>query len=172
MQITKVFLTACCVGAVAGTLHAQSASPEAQRKALEVLRQTTGQGQTATHPISTSVATVGSPQQQQAIQVLRQTIANEQAVSTSPSATVSKAERKPAKASTSTSSKETTSTTGGSTINPKPVQPSAATTAATSLPAGATTKQQRLADLLDQYKADKITPAEYHTQRAKILSEP
>lgn len=33
-------------------------------------------------------------------------------------------------------------------------------------------KEQRLADLLQQYKTDRITPAEYHQQRAKILSEP
>ena len=34
------------------------------------------------------------------------------------------------------------------------------------------TKQQRLAELLRKYKADEITPEEYHQQRAKILSEP
>jgi hypothetical protein len=33
-------------------------------------------------------------------------------------------------------------------------------------------KEKRLADLLDLYKADKITPTEYHQQRAKILAEP
>jgi hypothetical protein len=33
-------------------------------------------------------------------------------------------------------------------------------------------KQKRLADILAQYRADKITPQEYHAQRAKILAEP
>jgi hypothetical protein len=33
-------------------------------------------------------------------------------------------------------------------------------------------KDQRLLDLLQAYKADKITPTEYHAQRAKILAEP
>jgi hypothetical protein len=33
-------------------------------------------------------------------------------------------------------------------------------------------KDQRLADLLHQYKADLVTPEEYHAQRAKILAEP
>ncbi len=33
-------------------------------------------------------------------------------------------------------------------------------------------KEQRLADLLQLYKSDKITPADYHEQRAKILAEP
>jgi len=32
-------------------------------------------------------------------------------------------------------------------------------------------KEQRLQQLLEQYKADEITPLEYHTQRAKIIAE-
>ena len=39
----------------------------------------------------------------------------------------------------------------------------------TPLPAS---KESRLADLLRQYKADTITPEQYHIQRAKILAEP
>jgi hypothetical protein len=33
-------------------------------------------------------------------------------------------------------------------------------------------KELRLANLLQLYKADKITPQEYHLQRAKIIAEP
>jgi hypothetical protein len=33
-------------------------------------------------------------------------------------------------------------------------------------------KEQRLQDLLRKYRADQITPEEYHQQRAKILAEP
>jgi hypothetical protein len=33
-------------------------------------------------------------------------------------------------------------------------------------------KEARLAELLEQYKADKITPEEYHAKRAAILAEP
>jgi len=33
-------------------------------------------------------------------------------------------------------------------------------------------KEDRLSELLDLYKADKISPAEYHDQRAKIIAEP
>jgi hypothetical protein len=33
-------------------------------------------------------------------------------------------------------------------------------------------KTQRLAELLEKYRRDEITPAEYHGQRAKILAEP
>ena len=34
------------------------------------------------------------------------------------------------------------------------------------------TKEARLAALLQQYKADQITPEQYHTQRAAIIAEP
>jgi hypothetical protein len=53
-------------------------------------------------------------------------------------------------------------------------EPTAAQPAAPTSPqaAGAKTKQQRLDDLSDQYKADKLTPAQYHAERAKILAEP
>jgi hypothetical protein len=34
------------------------------------------------------------------------------------------------------------------------------------------TKAERLAELLQAYKADKITPFEYHSERAKILADP
>jgi hypothetical protein len=32
-------------------------------------------------------------------------------------------------------------------------------------------KEQKLYDLLQQYKADKITPSEYHQRRAQIIAE-
>jgi hypothetical protein len=40
------------------------------------------------------------------------------------------------------------------------------------VPAAMGSKEQRLGVLLQQYKADQITPQEYHAQRAKILAEP
>ena len=33
-------------------------------------------------------------------------------------------------------------------------------------------KQQRLTQLLEAYKKDQLTPAQYHQERAKILAEP
>jgi len=39
-------------------------------------------------------------------------------------------------------------------------------------PPGPKTKQERLVNLLRDYRADKVTPQEYHEQRAKILAEP
>jgi hypothetical protein len=32
-------------------------------------------------------------------------------------------------------------------------------------------KSQRLAELLEKYRRDQLTPAEYHSQRAKILAD-
>ena len=40
------------------------------------------------------------------------------------------------------------------------------------LPGFSAEKQQRLAELLRAYKADEITPEQYHLQRAKIVNEP
>src|SRR5260221_9402247 len=34
------------------------------------------------------------------------------------------------------------------------------------------TKQQRLMQLLDAYRKDQLTPAQYHQERAKVLAEP
>jgi hypothetical protein len=39
-------------------------------------------------------------------------------------------------------------------------------------PAVPASKQQRLDDLLAKYRADQITPEQYHQQRATILAEP
>lgn len=40
------------------------------------------------------------------------------------------------------------------------------------VPTGPPTKQQRLTELLELYRTDKIGPIEYHERRAKILAEP
>lgn len=60
--------------------------------------------------------------------------------------------------------------------------PAAATVPATAAAAAAkstvpaapvlSSKEQKLQDLLARYKADKLTPQEYHEQRAAILAEP
>jgi hypothetical protein len=63
-------------------------------------------------------------------------------------------------------------------VAPEKVFPSASPATATASasappPSGVSPdKEQRLYQLLQDYKADKLTPFEYHTQRAKILSEP
>jgi hypothetical protein len=39
-------------------------------------------------------------------------------------------------------------------------------------PAGPQSKEQRLSHLLELYKSDRLSPVEYHEQRAKIIAEP
>ena len=61
------------------------------------------------------------------------------------------------------------------TTAPRTGQANAATTPAPAPPvvsAAAVTRAQKLSALLEAYKADLITPIEYHTRRAKILAEP
>jgi hypothetical protein len=53
---------------------------------------------------------------------------------------------------------------------PVPAVPAPVPMVAPPLPISGT-KEQRLAELLRQYKADTITPQQYHEQRAKIIAE-
>ena len=39
-------------------------------------------------------------------------------------------------------------------------------------PSLSASKQEKLQALLEKYKADKLTPEDYHKQRSAILSEP
>jgi len=67
-------------------------------------------------------------------------------------------------------------------VSPTPAAPAEPAPAVTPAPTGPTTivappsplagsKEQRLQALLQQYKADRITPQQYHEERAKILAE-
>jgi hypothetical protein len=59
-------------------------------------------------------------------------------------------------------------------MQPKPVivaEPMVKPMEMPALPISAT-KEERLQALLQKYKADQITPEEYHTERAKIMGEP
>src|SRR5262249_2365794 len=109
-------------------------------------------------------------------ELLHQTIARDEATE---AALHAKPKAEPAK-ETRTLQKQTTSES-----KPKPATPEKPTGKATqpkieaTVPAKETTtvpvqrtRQQRLDELLKAYKADLITPTEYHQQRAKILSEP
>jgi hypothetical protein len=197
MHIFKVSLIASVAGAIALQLHAQPASPDLQNKALELLHQTIAQPQSNPNqqaPISSQLAPTESPkpaptesampmavpagkpaspdQQQQAIQLLREKMAEQAASSKEPSTNRAAAKAKPAKSSDSKASPAAKSA-------PTAVQPAGTNSPAEiaspttpEQPTGPKTKQQRLMELLDLYKADKVTPAEYHAQRAKILAEP
>ncbi len=161
MQISTVFLMVSLAGTAALQVHGQTASPELQGKALELLHQTLAQERQP----ATAVIPVGQPvsadQQQRALQLLREKTSEPLAATDAvpaKSAPASKSQ-KPAKAS---SAKPASASPTGAIAAPTAPEPSTISKG----------KQQRLADLLEQYRADKITPAEYHAQRAKILSEP
>lgn len=72
----------------------------------------------------------------------------------------------------------TATATATAVVAPKPAKASKATAAAATpkpeapaLPIPAT-KEQKLQQLLAKYKANQLTPQEYHEQRAAILAEP
>jgi hypothetical protein len=152
MRISKLSLIVSVAGALTLQLHAQQASPEQQNKALELLRQTLAREQTAQQPVAPTKPTAPA-----------------KAASTQNSATPGKPAPATASKKSSSASKPT-STSSEPKVTAAPTQPAPQT--ALEQPTGPKTKQQRLADLLELYKADKISPAEYHAQRAKILAEP
>jgi hypothetical protein len=175
METSKLSLLLSLAGAAALQLHAQPASPEAQNKALELLRQTISQEPSPTAsapqpvvvtptpaPAVTPAVPVSGDQQQQALMLLRQTMAQQPEAAAPPKSRASHSSAKPAKPKSSGST--------SATVKQAPAPDTAAPVQAS--PAGPTTKQQRLADLLEQYRADKLTPAEYQAERARILAEP
>jgi hypothetical protein len=167
-------------------LRAQTTSPELQDKAVELLRQTISQERHAT-PMTSSAPMKSAPRavepssaalpvmqpassalQEQALARLRETITQERshAATTPRSARPSKGAMNTPKTKAPVNQANhmehmAAPETGSTTPAPAPAQPT-----------GPRTKQQKLMDLLELYKADKLTPAEYHSQRAKILAEP
>ena len=137
MQISRTLLAVLLAGAAAWPTYSQSATPEQQTRALELLRQTISQQHQA-------AAAPGKPAPQQ------------HAAPAAPAAPA-----KPSSASTAVTSKPA----------PK-ASPAKPAPAAPQQPAGPKTKQQKLQDLLNAYRADKISPPEYQAERAKILAEP
>jgi hypothetical protein len=78
------------------------------------------------------------------------------------------AQRKKAEAELQASEKKEKATSATAKPAPSATTPAAAKASA----AGPATKEERLADLLRRYKNNEITPYQYHTERARILSEP
>jgi hypothetical protein len=198
MHISKVSCLLSLAGAAALQLQAQPANPELQGKAEELLRQTLSQERqqgnqsiaapapaatnsgtslssapmmNSTPPTGTMPTAPASPQQQQqALDLLRQTITAEKAAAAS-RATSSKTTK-----AASSKGTQTTSVKQGQSGNATAAAMAPMTSAPAAQPAppstGPKTKQERLAELLELYRADKLTPAQYHAERAKILAEP
>ena len=146
MQISKLSLIVSLAGAAAWQLHAQPASPELQDKAVELLRQTISQSQSAPVAAPTPAAPA--------------------AVSSETPAATATTKVKPAKVTKSMSSASSKPAKVTAPTVPEVAAPIVAQ------PAGPKSKQERLADLLEAYRADRVSPTEYHAERAKILAEP
>jgi hypothetical protein len=146
-------------GRSVSTAPAAPAGNAAQQKALEALRG--GQPATPTAPAAPAVVTA-SPAQVQALEALRrQQIANPVAISEQPSAKQSQAVQ---------ALNDKWSAAAGTTAQAAPAP--AVVAPEPEKPKGPMTKMERLAELTRRYKADELTPQEYHTQRAKIVAEP
>lgn len=89
-------------------------------------------------------------------EALRQKLAAEKASNPAPAMAAPVAPAKPAKPVVATAPVVAVPITANIETAPSPLSGS---------------KQERLAELLRRYKADEVTPQEYHTQRAKILAE-
>lgn len=197
MHIPKLLAVVCMAALGASSLHAQKPDTDVQSKAREKLREAMAQldaqqgaAPAAVTPIKTAVtaapaatispAVVTTPSvpapsrsasdaEMKAREQMRQAAAQLDAQQQTPKVSVAapaaldkpkpvvkvKAEQKPAKA-------EVSKTIVYPTVAAPPIAPALA-------PAS---KEQRLNELLRLYKADQITPADYHEQRARILGEP
>ncbi len=125
-----------------------------------------------------------SPAQRRAKEVLERVLREQQSKeastgtakpsSTKPAAKMAPAEKAPAskKASSAsqpsnpTATKKSTTTTKAPSIETAPVESALAESA------GPKTREEKLKELNQQYLDNKLTPAEYHERRAKILAEP
>jgi hypothetical protein len=131
------------------------------------------QARSASSTPQTQTSGLTSEQETKARATLRHLIAQDEATWPTPSAPA------PAKPKSETS-KPPKETGKKPTPSPKPApnetqkKPIEATIPASEVPTVALprSRQQQLDELLRAYKADLITPGEYHRQRAKILSEP
>jgi hypothetical protein len=185
MRISKFLLVLLISGGAALSSYAQS-DPEQQKKALDLLHQALAKEQAhpakaqtkpapapAPAPIVAKPMVSPAPQpapatysgsaisatQQQALELLRKTIASESAAPTKSTHTAAQAKpiSKPGKPAPKTT---------------VAAAPAPVSSGSPEVHTGPKTKQDRLEEIGELYKADKMTPTEYHAQRAKILAEP
>lgn len=190
MQTSRFLLAIFMAGAGLVITSAQNPTPEDYSKMLEAVRQkvaeeransskpalrsstapravmTTPAPEKKAEPSPSSKSATGaseSPELRQLLEDLRTAVARERAASISPPKTSAPSE------SSSTARPAVkaipTAPVTVSTPEPAPTPPPAETQA------GPATKQERLQALLLLYRADRLTPQEYHEQRAKLLAE-
>ncbi|HNR71267.1 MAG TPA: hypothetical protein PLV05_01195 [Verrucomicrobiota bacterium] len=161
MQISKSFLIACAAAYGATALPLYAEDTEAQVRARVALEQKLNELQSQPQP-----AEAPAPAPETPPPTRRQ--------AKSPKIASPKAEK--AKAPAPTPAPDAPAESAAA---PAAARKPAPARAASALPqiegpgaAISAEKQQRLDELLTQYRADQITPEEYHQLRAKILAEP
>jgi hypothetical protein len=187
MQFSKLFLVLSLSGLGMITASAQALTPQQQEKMLQVLRQQMAQQPAKTsnpaaeprkeeakpkpaetHPAAqprVSADEGSTPAQRRALEVLRKAMAEQNAAPTRPSSQPAKASSVEQMPASVPAAKIQASKPAG--VSAPTAKSEPAVTRAT-----ATTKQEKLAELLEQYRADKISPEQYHRQRSTILQEP
>jgi hypothetical protein len=143
----------------------QAATPAQQQQALQVLRETMTQG---------AAAPSAQPAKKTATVPLKaaKSPSAEAPIQWKPAGSVAQPSTTLPGTGQPSSAQPVTAPPGP--VPPSITTPSSAVTAPVTpaQPGGPKTKQERLSELLELYKADKISPAEYHAQRARILAEP
>jgi hypothetical protein len=160
MNISKFFLALLIAGAGMEFASAQALTPEQQQKALDAAHQRVleERKKDAEAGPATSRSKAARPG--------RSWFGKKSAPAAAKEAAPAKPT--PAPKPTKSSGAKDAAAVNKDSVVAAPLVP-APTTAARS---GPKTKEERLADLLESYKNDNISPLEYHQQRAKILTEP
>jgi hypothetical protein len=188
MQTSKAFVIVAFTGVAALLAQAQPASPEHQNKALELLRRTLGQEAQAApaqvklspvQPAPVQPPIVQPPalteQQQQAIELLRRETDEQRAPRpgvAAPRVHEPPRRKESAPAAPLIRGRGQVAPLPAVRPVPPPVPQISPAPEPEPEPAGPKTRQQRMAELIELYRADKITSAEYHARRAQILAEP
>jgi hypothetical protein len=199
MKLHRPLLAVALASFGSSVLLVQAQDNEAQRKALEALRQ----AQSGTPAVSRPavVPETDTPAQRQALEAIRAQQAGKANVTpSSPSAAVSAENPAQRAALEAIRQKQASPVSTPVAVSDTEAQrkaraalnerwkvedaskpavagspskaPAAAAVAQVAPPKVPTTKEEKLADLTRRYKSDEIAPREYHQMRAKILAEP
>lgn len=188
MQTSRFLFTIGIAGAGIVTTCAQNLTPADYDKMVEALRQKVAEERTKTSA-APELRSLGAPAPAAAMPALEKRMESAPPPSTAaPQISESPEVRRMLEAVRSAVAKERAADSPkmeapAPTRPPTPARPpvkeipAASVTASTAQPApepeaGPKTKQERLSALLLLYRADKLTPQEYHEQRAKLLAEP
>ena len=169
MQISNAFLI-CGAALSLVTLSARAADTEKDAQLREALRQKIAESNIPAAAPQTPAAAPQAPAAAPAIKP-EPAMAVSSAEDDAQTARLREALRlRMAEESTKVVAPTQTVTQKETIVTGKPTPSTSASVKAPPLPIPST-KEERLAQLLKQYKADEITPQEYHQQRAKIMAE-